>query len=156
MAKNTILITPTGVANYPYITKPDTDGKFADGKFKTKLNLTKEALAKFQAEFEKAVGKTPKGYKVPWGEKDGQPFIIAKSKYQPKIEFANGDGLEEGQYISGGSKLKLAVEVYDYDKGYSLRLKGVKVMELVTGGGSSFFGGDEEDDSEDEKSSLDI
>lgn len=145
MAKNQMIYTPYGVANYPSLTKPDTEGKFATGKYQTKLNLSKEDMAKFQADFEKAVGKIPKGYKVPWNEKDGQAFLTAKSQYQPKIELVDGVRLEPGQYIGGGSKIRLACEIYDYDKGYSLRLKMVKVKELVSGGGGSFPDDDEEE-----------
>ncbi len=155
MAKNPIITTPFGVANYPHLTKPDTEGKFATGKYSTKLNLSKEDMAKFKAEFTKAVGSIPKGYKVPWGEKDGQEYLTAKSQFKPIIEVENGS-LEEGQYIGGGSKIKLACEIYDYDKGFTLRLKAVKVKELVSGGGGYFR---DEDDSEEEgetSGSLDI
>lgn len=155
MAKNPIITTPYGIANYPHISRPDTEGKFADGKYKTKLNLTKEAMAKFKADFTKAVGSIPKGYKVPWGEKDGQEYVIAKSQYQPKIELVDGARMEEDQYVGGGSTIKLAVEIYDYDKGYSLRLKGVKVKELVSGGGS-FFKDDEDEEEGETSGSLDI
>lgn len=154
MAKNPIITTPYGIANYPHLNRPDTEGKFASGKYSTKLNLTKEAMAKFQAEFEKAVGKIPKGYKVPWGEKDGQLFLNAKSAYQPKIEMVDGSSLDGEQYVGGGSTIKLACEIYDYDKGYSLRLKAVKVKELVSGGGNFFK--DEDEDEVETSSSLDI
>ena len=156
MAKNQIIYTPYGVANYPFLTKPDTEGRYATGKYQTKLNLSKEDMAKFQADFKKAVGTIPKGYKLPWNEKDGQEFLTAKSQYQPKIKLVDGLALEPGQYIGGGSIIRLACEIYDYDKGYSLRLKTVKVKELVSGGGDSFP--DDEDEGTEVKTAeaLDI
>lgn len=146
MAKNPILLTPYGIANYPHINKPDTEGQYADNKYKTKLNLSKADMAKFQAAFKEAVGTIPKNYKLPWGERDGVEFVNAKSQYAPKVTFtANAEQtLEEGQYVGGGSKIALAVEVYDYDKGFSLRLKEVRVKELVSGGNSYFSDEDEE------------
>ena len=42
MSKKIPFVTPVGVAKYPYLTQPDTTGKFADGKFKTRLIVSKK------------------------------------------------------------------------------------------------------------------
>jgi predicted transcriptional regulator len=152
MAKKIIVTTAYGTAAYPYITKPDTFGRFADNKYKTKLILDDVAFEKFKAEFTNAVGSIPKGYKLPWTTNDeGQHVLTAKSKFLPKVNLpADEDELDENEYIASGSKIKMACEVYDYDKGFSLQLLEVRVKDLVRGSGS---GGSllKDDDDEDER-----
>jgi len=153
MAKDNTMATPFGVAVYPHVSKPDTVGKFADGKYKLQIEVSKEDLAQFKADFTAKVNPE-KGSKLPWREKDGKLLITAKSKYAPLIldEKKREVALEEGEYLAGGSVVRALVEVGTYTGGYNLYLKKVQVKQLVTGtaGGGGFDDFSMKDDDENE------
>lgn len=150
MAKKTIVTTAYGTSAYPYITKPDTVGKYADNKYKTNLILDDVAFEKFKKDFTNAVGTIPKNYKLPWATNDeGQHIIKAKSKFAPRVTLpADEEALDENEYVAGGSILRMGCEIYDYDKGFSLQLLEVQVKTLVRGSGSggSLFKDDDDDE----------
>ena len=160
MAKDNAIATPFGVAKYPHISKPDTVGKFADGKFKINLVVSKEDLAKFKADFTAKVGAIPKGHKLPWREKDGELIITAKSKYAPLVLDTKKQPieLEDGEYIAGGTVARALVEIGTYTGGFNLYLKKVQVKELVTGsaGGGGFDDFDMGDDDSETADALDL
>lgn len=160
MAKDNAIATPFGVAIYPHVTKPDTVGKFADGKYKLQIEVSKEDLAKFKADFTAKVGNLQKGHKLPWREKDGKLIITAKSKYAPLVLDTKKQPLEleDGEYLSGGSVVRALVEIGTYTGGYNLYLKKVQVKDLVTGsaGGGGFDDFDMGDDDSEESDALDL
>jgi len=148
MAKKIIVKTPIGVAAYPYLTSPDANGRYADNKYKTKLVLDPKSFAKFKDEFTTAVGSIPKGYKLPWSQnEDGQYVLSAKSKFRPKLTLPDDLELDEHEYVAAGSTLRIACEIYDYEKGFALQLLEARVYDLKIGAaGGSYFNDEDEDD----------
>lgn len=152
MAKD-LIVTPFGVAKYPAVTLPDTFGKFGNGKYKLKIVVSKEDLAKFKADFTAKVGPIPKGHKVPWSEKDGEFIISMTSKFAPPVIDTSKQPIEfsENEYLAGGSVVRAKAEIGSYTGGNNLYLKLVQVKELVTKtSGSSFDDMSMEDDDENE------
>lgn len=151
MAKKIIVKTPIGTAAYPYLTSPDTVGKFADNKYKTKVVLDPKSFAKFKDEFTTAVGNIPKGYKLPWTQNDDGNYVVsAKSKFRPKLTLPDDYELDEGEYVAAGSTLRIAAEVFDYDKGFSLQLLEARVYDLETGALGGGYLNDHDDDDDDD------
>lgn len=160
MAKADMIATAFGVAQYPSVNAPDTFGAFATHKYKISVSVSKEDLAKFVADFTAKVGPIPKGFKVPWKEKDGTYTITAKSKYAPVIVGMDKAPIEfeEGQYLSGGSEVRILAEIGPYKGGFTLYLKKVQVRKLVTGntGGADFDDFSGEDDTVETEDALDL
>jgi len=141
-AKNPRYTTPAGIAQYPYLTKPDT--KFnPDGEYKLKLEVSdasgNAALVTFLDEqMEKSVElakKDPKnaGKKIKVGdapynldEDTGKLTLGFKLKaivrpktgepfeQRPAIFDAKGKPLQKDAKIGGGSKVKVAYEVIPF------------------------------------------
>lgn len=137
--------SPFGVARYPHLSAPDTKGKYADDKWKTKLVLplgSPEAQAAKAAIDEAFVtlgspfGK--KGY-LPYVEDDdaNELILIAKTSYAPAIFDAKGNAAK-GVQIGGGSVLRMMGNLVAFEKGISLQLNQVQIKEL-NGFGSCGF-----------------
>jgi len=125
-------LTPFFKARYPKITKPDTDGKFADGKFKTDGFLD-------DAEYEVVEATLKEAAKKLWPDQDevslpmkefftyadkekktgkkveGRGFVL-KSKYKPACFDAKKKKLPEGVTIGGGSVIRVAAAIFPWDK----------------------------------------
>lgn len=140
-------ISPIGTANYPHLSSPDLTGKYADGKFKTKLSMSGEVAAPF-IQFLRDAAKTmvpdvkvPKlGFKI---EEDGSVTFSFKSKFAPAVidpgnAAVNLKKLGDDFRIGGGSKVRIAGELFAYDEGISLQMKQVQVLSIVTGRQSMF------------------
>lgn len=177
-----IYVTPAGIAQYPWLTKPDT--KFnADGEYRIglildeataqplveKLEALRDAAVKAkQAENPKIKVKTADSPVKPLLDKDkneveGKVVINFKMKakitskktgewweQRPRIEDAQGTVLVNPK-LGAGSTVKIAFEAVPYlmastkEAGISMRLKQVRVLNLVEfGGQASAFGGAEE------------
>lgn len=153
--------TPAGVAQYPWLNKPDT--KFnPDGEYKVNLEVDSEsaqALVTFLDEqFAQAVAQAKKanpgkkikegspGYEV--NEETGKVTFKFKTKakvttksgdtFDQKVALfdAKGKPLSPAPNIGGGSKIKVAFEVMPYytsmvGAGLSLRVKAAQIIELV-------------------------
>lgn len=148
MAK-THYITPVGVAKYPHLVSPDTEGKFANGKYTTKLILTPDEAKPLIALLKAAQATHPMGKdaKLPVTKetiKDGETKketgnlqFSMSSKFAPAIINPQNKTVKVGKLnedfnIGAGSKIRVAGEVYAYDKGLSLQLHQVQVIDLVT------------------------
>jgi|TARA_R100000541_G_scaffold20523_1_gene30343 hypothetical protein len=160
MAQQPIVVTtPTGVAQYPWLSKADTKWNEA-GEFKTNLILSKEAAKPIidqinsvfaenvQAETKNNGGKDIKTANPPYfnevdesGKPTGNVIIKFKSQFKPTIFDSQGSVMTESN-IWGGSEIKVNAEVSPYittliGAGVSLRLKAVQVIKYVEGGTSS-------------------
>ena len=169
MAKETIT-TETGVALYPWLTKPDTKYN-EDGEYKVNLILSKEKSApiintikgvhedNYKDILKKEKKKTVKQAAPPFTEElddSGKPTgnIIFKFKskaaYKPAIFDAKGNPLIDPP-IWGGSEIKVNAVLYPYNSpmqgaGVSLKIRAVQVIALVEGSeGASRFGFGETD-----------
>lgn len=158
--KNPLYVTPAGIAQYPYLTKPDT--KFnPDGDYKVTLDLKSEDAGPLMQQLEDAHVKAVedakaenKGKRIKEGE---LPFIVNedagtvsfKFKLKAKVTPKKGDPfqqkpslvdskrtpLPDTTKIGGGSTIKVAFEIIPYytaiaGAGVSLRLKAVQLLDL--------------------------
>jgi len=177
------ITTPTGIAHYPYISKPDEGHQYSDGKFKVDLSIPEEQaepLIKQIKEFlvegmkaEKAKGKkqlkqAPLPFKKEIDKETGEPtgniIFKFKSQYKPHV-FDAKKKLMVDHNIWGGSELKVNGLLYYYSSpaigsGISMRLKAVQVIQYVQGtsDGADSFDFEEEEgfvftESEDAESS---
>jgi len=165
---NVAFTTPKGIAQYPWLSKPDT--KFSEeGDYKVNLILSKEEALpilkqinevyaeNIWKETKKAKGNEVKKAPPPWAEeKDeaGHPTgnIILKFKskaaYKPAIFDAKGIPMINSN-IWGGSEIKVAGTIAPYytsliGAGVALRLRAVQVIQYVDGTqGASRFGFEE-------------
>lgn len=137
MAKITF-VSPIGTARYPHITTPDSTGQYADGKFKTKLVVPKKDAAALVDRL-KTIAKEHKVSKLPFVEEDGDIVFNIKSKYKPLVFDAKNNEVKKVDLrVGGGSKLRVAGVVYPYDKGLSLQMKQVQVIDLQDGSDAMF------------------
>ena len=153
--------TPQGVAQYPWLSKPDT--KFSEeGDYKVNLILSKqdaipilkqinEVYAEnYEKELKKAKGAQIKKAPPPYleelnetGEPTGNIILKFKSKaaYKPAIFDAKGIPMIDSN-IWGGSEIKINGSAAPYftpliGAGVSLRLRAVQVIQYVEGGSGS-------------------
>jgi hypothetical protein len=158
--------TPKGIAQYPWLSKPDT--KFSEeGDYKVNLVLSKqdalpilkqinEVYAEnYEKEVKKANGKEVKKSVPPYAEEfddAGQPTgnvilrFKSKAAYKPAIFDAKGIPMIDSN-IWGGSEIKVNGSVAPYftsliGAGVALRLRAVQVIQYVEGGsgGADRFG----------------
>ncbi|TFU06141.1 DUF2815 family protein [Polymorphobacter arshaanensis] len=138
--------TPVLTVSYPNYNSPDTDGQYADGKFKGKCSgpLTDPKVAAFKAqvlEAAKELGVAKKGNTMPLtalkddnDELTGYVQINAKSKFAPAIVDARGKPVNPAKVkIGTGSTIRVQgfFEAYQDGKGMSARLTGVQIVNLV-------------------------
>jgi hypothetical protein len=138
MPKKIEFKTPKGIAKYPHITERDTGHQYSSGKYDTQIILSKEDAAPLIKQFKDILSsempklKDPKmPFKV---DDDGNVIFKAKSEYQPAIIDARGKKMEKvpsGLRIRGGSVIRIAGAVNVYDKGLSLWLNQVQIIELA-------------------------
>ena len=111
----------------------------------------KELLEKVQKVANDEFGSKAKNLRMPYkkDEETGEVLITAKSKYQPKFVDSTGQIIAEANVpnIFGGSVLKLSGNISTYDvganKGVSLQLGHVQIIDLVEGSGTNPFGKEE-------------
>lgn len=130
-----------GAARYPHISSPDTKGKFADNKWKTKLVFPINAdTMKMVAEIEAAadtfadtaaVSVPRKKMYVPIevDEDANEIILITKTGYAPAIFDGKGNAAK-GVNIGGGSVLRVMGNIVPFDKGITLQLNQVQIKEL--------------------------
>ncbi len=164
----TLVTTPTGVALYPWLSKPDT--KFStEGEYKVNLVLSKDDAKpivdtinevfseNLQSEMKKKKKKELKTANPPYqdelddnGQATGNVIFKFKSKamYKPALFDAKGNTMV-GSNIWGGSEVRVNASVSPYftptvGAGVALRLRAVQVIALVEGSeGAGRFGFEE-------------
>jgi hypothetical protein len=140
-------ISPIGTAQYPHLTTPDTTGKYADGKFKTKLVVPAKEGGEEFAKFLRDTAKELTGLKSPEvsikQDDDGNYVFSFKSKFCPAVigpdnKPINLKKLDAEFRIGGGSRIRVGGECFPYEKGISLQMKQVQIISVVTGRQSMF------------------
>lgn len=141
------IMTPIGVAMYPWLTKPDT--KFnAEGVYKVTLRLPKdEATEKLVTTLEKhfqeanASRKSKREGTRCWDtdEETGEVLIKFKSKKKPALFDAQGKTITKDLAVFGGSKVRIQGAIGTYDvattgAGVTLYLNAVQIIDLQEGG----------------------
>jgi hypothetical protein len=166
--QNNLLTSPEGIAEYPYLSEPDTMFN-PEGLFHTKLVCKKSECDKVKKAIDdliarevknqhdqdpnKAIKKAPLPYEVRDEEiifnfklrasgtrkSDGKTFT-----QEPNLLNNDHTPFDKNLKIWGGSKLRITFEPYTWNMpigiGCTLRLKTVQVVELVTGGSSNTLG----------------
>jgi hypothetical protein len=159
MAQANTFTTPKGIAQYPWLSKPDT--KFSEeGDYKVNLILPeKEAeplveqinaafAENMQAEMKKQNKKELKTANPPYAQElgeDGQPTgnvifkFKSKAAYKPAIFDAKGKPMIDSN-IWGGSEIRVNGTIGGYytsliGVGVALRLRAVQVIQYVEGSG---------------------
>lgn len=130
--------SPYGVAQYPHISSPDTKGKFADNKYKTKIVCKIDspsalaAVEKIKAAATDIHGKAGVKMYMPFviDEEEGTITFNAKSQYAPVVMDVKGNKVGKNVRIRGGSTLALAGFLIEYDKGIAFQLHQVRVKSL--------------------------
>lgn len=141
MSKKVTFKTPQGIAQYPWINKPDTQFD-ANGQYKVNLRLKKseaEPLIKsIKAAANDAFGDKAKSATLPIinDEETGDIIFKTKSKYQPLVVDSTGATIPSHSLpaIFGGSELLLSGTVFPYNAGgrhgVALQLGGVQIVNL--------------------------
>jgi hypothetical protein len=144
MASKVKFTTPFGVAQYPHLNTPDTKGKRADGKYKTKLVLKGDDpnTQAFVQAIDKALVEL-KGSKdadlyrpISVDEETGEVTLTVKSKYAPAIFDAKNREARKTR-IRRGSVIRILGEFVPFDDapkypdgGINARLYQVQIKEL--------------------------
>lgn len=136
--KKITFVTPKGIAKYPHITEKDTGHQYSSGKYDTQIILKKEDAAGLIEQLKNiAKEEFPAKFqaKMPYKEdEDGNVVFKAKSEYQPALIDARGKKIEKvpsSLRIRGGSVIRIAGAINVYDKGLSMWLNQVQILELV-------------------------
>jgi len=182
LAQKIKFTSPFGTANYPHISKPDTVGKYADNKFKTKLvisgsNPAAKAFADKIDEAAKAI-HGPKGAKmyVPYvyDEDSNEYTFTFKTSYAPAVFDGRNTQLpakldKSGERIGckiaigGGSELRVMGQFVEFEKGISAQFNQVQVKSLngsssgfdAVDDGYAYDGGSIEADDSDDDDTMD-
>lgn len=138
MASDRETFTIKGViAVYPKISKPDTYGPKADGKYKTNVEFPDKAREEgFKTALKakaKALMPKVKSIKYPWktDEETGVTTFRLASKFQPLVFDAKNKAMSPDVLIGGGTKMNVVGAFNAYDGRLSLYLNAVQVTELV-------------------------
>jgi hypothetical protein len=153
-------VLPFGIARYPKISQPDTNGKFADNKFKTDIAYDDATMDKIEADLRAIASDMwpdaePASLYLPIKEvykdkekkqPDGR-VVTLKSKYRPAVFDAKKRKLPEGVKIGGGSEIRVASACIPFERkitalvngktsqitqyGITLRLGDTQVRKLV-------------------------
>ncbi len=152
------LVTPAGVAAYAWFSKTDTGHKFSDDKYKVTLVLdpkepgVKDAIKamtdKAKAVFKEEHGGLPKDIKLPFVDgntkKDadgnqkeefaGKVLMTIKSKFQPGFFDTKRKELPDGVFPMSGDLVKVSASYFPYEKGVSLQLRNVQLIDKRNSG----------------------
>lgn len=165
MATKVKFTSPFGSARYPHLSKPDTVGKYADNKFKTKLALKADApeamafMKTLDDIFDAAHPKPNKtcvhrGYSV--DEDTNEVIFSFKTTYAPALFDAKKQSMNgKNVIIGGGSRLRVMGVAVEFEKGIALQINQVQVSDLEVFGDCGFDeteGGFSASDYEDAKS----
>lgn len=144
-------LTPWMTARYPKIGKPDTDGKYADGKFKTDGFLDDDDYAAAEKHLRDVASKfwpdvDANELQIPVkvfyanaeaqkkDEPEGQGLRL-KSKYRPAVFDSKKSKLPDGVSIGSGSIIRVASFIFPYKSTEKVKVNGKIVQETVYGVG---------------------
>lgn len=140
-------VTPKGVAQYPWLTKPDT--KFnAEGVYKLSLAIPKTEATEFLEAAKQAFidefgqSKMAKAHMPFKEDEDGNVIFSFKSKIKPRLYDSQGKPITDDVSVGGGSVVKVSGAFGPYNKGanmgVALYLNAVQIIKLVEISSSPF------------------
>jgi hypothetical protein len=158
--KAPVQVSPQGVGAYAWLQKPDT--KFdAEGKYKVTLLVEKgehEEFVKTLQEHHEQAGGNAGNSPVKDGDKPlgrnateakdefkGKWLVSFKSKFKPKFVDAKKNPLPDEVKIMSGDVVRVAFTEYDFDRGMSLRLAAVQLIDKRSTGADASGAFDEVD-----------
>lgn len=172
------LTTPKGPCSFPYVHRADTEGQYANGKYKITIGLDKgddavEALIK-KIHDAHILARGKKKTDLPYKDGDevydevdddkkekhewkrGKYILSFSSQYQPQIIDRAGDALADGVEVRGGDVVRVAFAMRPYEAGknagVSLTLRAVKLIEKRNKAGADYsdaFGDEDDEDQTD-------
>ena len=140
-AKKPIFKTPVGIAQYPWLNKPDVQFD-SDGQYKVNLRLSQDEAKPLIDDVKKAAqdafGDKANSATLPFSkdEETGDVIVKTKSKYQPSICDSTDKTISPASLpnIFGGSEMKLAGTLFPYQAGgrhgISMQLGAVQLIKL--------------------------
>lgn len=145
-------VTPWFVARFPKISKPDTKGKYADGKFKTDGLLVdddyaavekvlKDAGKKFWPDADVVTLPLKTFYDNAENKKAKKAAgkgITLKSKYRPAVFDSKKKKLPENVAIGGGSVIRVASAIFPWSKTDKVKVKDPKTGEVTIEEGTEY------------------
>ncbi|QIG96577.1 hypothetical protein [Bradyrhizobium sp. 6(2017)] len=135
-------VTEVMTAREPHLSKPDTKGEYADGKYKTEATADKAYAERFQEEIQKVADdnfRSKKNVHVPWKEtKEGEiAFIFKSPRKQPELADAKGNPIPLGIVIRSRSLIRISGVIAAWERGskrgVSLWSDAVRVIDLAKG-----------------------
>ena len=168
MSKKSLYVnfaTPTGIANYAWLNKPDTGSEYSDDKYKVTVAWNKDdpfviqlkAIIKDAATREFG-NKLPPGFNNPLKDGDaggkeafkGKVYAAFKTTSKPSVVDAKNFALPADVIVMAGDEVRVAAAAKAYNgaqKGVSFYLDMVKLIAKNNSGGqgsaSDVFGEDE-------------
>lgn len=147
MASKDKFVSPKGIAQYPWLTKPDT--KFnAEGTYKTSLAVPKAQAKEFVEAIKQAfvdefgASKMAKAHMPFKEDEEGNVVFSFKSKQKPRLFDSQGKPITDEVAVGGGSQIKVAGSLGPYNKGanmgVALYLNAVQIISLVEFSSSPF------------------
>jgi hypothetical protein len=144
-------VSPKGIAQYPWLTKPDT--KFnAEGVYKVSLAVPKAEAKDFVEAAKQAFvdefgqSKMAKAHMPFKEDEEGNVVFSFKSKLKPRLYDSQGKPITDDVAVGGGSVVKVSGAFGPYNKGanmgVALYLNAVQIIKL-TEVSSSPFGAEE-------------
>lgn len=135
-------VTEVMTSRNPHLSEPDTEGEYADGKYKTEATADEGFTERFQAVIKSVkdkhfTGKNP--IMLPWREtEDGAvAFVFRSPKKQPILTDAKGNPLSAGIVISDGSLIRITGVIAPWEaglkRGLALWPDAVRVIRLGDG-----------------------
>jgi hypothetical protein len=122
---------------YPKLSKPDTFGKFANGKYKTKFSFNDKAKEDGFKGWCKAKAKelmpSAKKHTMPWtvDEETEQAVFSASTTDKPFIGDGQNNKLPQTVQIGGGTEGNLSLGFGSYENRFCLYINAVQVTKLV-------------------------
>jgi len=139
-------VTEVMTARYPKLSVPDTEGDYADGKYKTEGTADADYTERFQREIQAVINQHFAGKKnvhAPWKEtKEGAiAFNFKSPSKKPELFDAKNNPLKDGVVIRSGSLIRVAGIIAAWEKGakrgVSLWPDAVRVIKLAEGSDAS-------------------
>ncbi|NEW92767.1 hypothetical protein [Rhodopseudomonas sp. BR0M22] len=137
-------------ARRPHLSEPETEGEYADGRYKTEATATEGYAQRFMEQIQKisvSYFGDKKAVHLPWkNTKEGDiAFIFRSPKKKPELLDSKGVPLSKSVIIREGCLVRIAGVIAGWEKGamsgVSLWLDAVRVIRLVEGfDASKLFG----------------